>query len=147
MRRTTLGMAVASALVLSACGGGSGSLANQPRPPVTVNLSVFVNDQRVSVSPATVGAGPVQFTVTNSATKTESVTVQSPDAQTLASTGPINPQATAQVTVDFHDQGDYTVATGARGNEAAVATQAGIQPATVHISSARRSASNQLLLP
>jgi hypothetical protein len=148
MRRRMFGMFAAGAMILSACGGGGGSMATKPRPAVAVNLTVEIDNQRVSVSPASVGAGPVVFIVTNAADRTESLMVQSAGgSQTLASTGPINPQTTAQVKVDFNDPGDYTVGTGTSGNEATQATPASIQSATIHIGNPRQSGSNQLLLP
>ena len=142
-------MCTASALLLSACGAGSGGFQNRPRPPIPVNLSVYVNDARVSVSPGAVGAGPVVFTVTNAGRQTQSLTVQSADgSRTLASTGPINPQTTAQVTVDFRQPGDYQVATGRNGGSLAQRAQAGaIRAAPLRIGRRRASASNALLQP
>src|SRR5437764_394350 len=111
MSSRSFGVYALGALVLAGCGSSS-PFANKPRPATPVNLTVYVNDSRVSVSPSSVGAGPVIFIVTNQASKTESVTIQSAGAnQALATTGPINPQATAEVTVDFQS-GDYTITTG-----------------------------------
>ena len=88
-------MCALSVLLLTACGGSSGSFQNKPRPPVPVNLTVYINSARVSVSPSSVGAGPVVFIVTNAAQQTESLLIQSADgSHTLANTGPINPQTT-----------------------------------------------------
>jgi len=150
MGSRTIGIGIlVSACAVAGCGGSSGSFANKPRPPIPVNLSVYVNNERVSVSPASVGAGPVVFVVTNQANRTESITITSSDgAQTLGTTGPINPQATAQVTVDFRMPGFYTV--GADKNartEAARFTRSPIQTARIHIGRQRPSASNQLLQP
>ncbi len=149
MRRTTFGFLTASALLLAGCGGGGSTFANEPRPPTPVNLTVYINNARVSISPVSVGAGPVSFIVTNQADKTESLSVQSAgNGGQLATTGPINPQATAQVTVNFKDPGDYTVATTKLAStDAAQANPTPIQPATVHIGRARPSASNQLQQP
>ena len=145
MRRTTLAILLASALAISACGGGT-TFANRPRPPTPVNLTVYINDSRVSVSPSAVGAGPVV-----SGAASVAGTVHAPGGGSLANTGPINPQATAQVIVDFRDPGDYTVSTGRpRTTEAAQAAQAApssIQSATIHIGKSRPSASNALLQP
>jgi hypothetical protein len=145
----TFGMLAVTALSLSACGGGGATFANKPRPPAPINLTVYINNARVSVSPASVGAGPVVFVVTNAATQTASLTIHSPGgAQTLATTGPINPQTTAQVTVDFRTPGDYSVAASKSGGTDATQAGAGaIHPATVHIGKPRPSASDQLLQP
>jgi hypothetical protein len=144
-----VGMCAASMLLLSACGGSGGGFQNRPRPPVPVNLSVYINDARVSVSPSAVGAGPVMFVVTNAARQTESVSVQSADgSRTLASTGPINPQTTAQVTVNFRLPGAYQVATGRNSGSLAQQTQPGtIRAARLRIGPPRASASNALLQP
>ena len=143
-----MGMCAASAVLLSACGGSSGGFQNRPRPPIPVNLSVYINDARVSVSPSTVGAGPVVFVVTNAARQTQSLSVRTADgSRTLASTGPINPQTTAQVTVDFRIPGFYRVATGRNGSLAQQAQPANIRPATLRIGQPRASASNALLQP
>jgi hypothetical protein len=150
MRRSTFAILLTSAFAISACGSGA-MFANRPRPPTPVNLTVYINDSRVSVSPSSVGAGPVVFIVTNAASNTETLTVHAPGGGALANTGPINPQATAQVIVDFRDPGEYTVSTGTPARtEAAQATQAvssSIQSATLHIGKPRPSASNALLQP
>lgn len=135
-------------LLVSGCGGGS-KFANQPRPPTPIDLTVYINDQRVSISPAKVGAGEVIFIVTNQADKAESLSIH-PTANSsnqLATTGPIQPEATAQVTVDLKNPGDYTVSTTSGGTEAQIATAAKIQPAALHVGPARPSSSNVLLQP
>jgi hypothetical protein len=137
-------------IALVGCGSTGGSFANKPRPATPVNLTVYINSARVSVSPAAVGAGPVVFIVTNQDSKTESLTISPALAGSapLASTGPINPQATAEVTVDFQNPGDYTIDTSIGGSsQAARATPSTIQPATLHVGTPRPSASNQLLQP
>jgi len=134
------------ALVLSACGSSGGTSASLPRPASPVNMTVLVNDARVSVSPRSVGAGPITFIVTNQASRAESLAI-SRAGSTLASTAPINPQGTTQVSVDFKP-GIYTVATGSRGrNEAQRSKQSSIRPASIHIGRARASSGNDLLQP
>jgi len=56
-----------TALVVSACGSAGGQSPSASRPANPVNLTVYVNDSRVSVSPTRVGAGPITFIVTNQA--------------------------------------------------------------------------------
>lgn len=138
-------MAGCSALLVAGC-GSAGTFANKPRPATPVNLTVYVNDQRVSVSPASVGAGPVMFIVTNQASHNESVEVQDNGGRSLASTGPINPGGTAQVTVDFNT-GRYTISTGKTSTEAQFVGHGGIHPATLRIGPPRPNADNALLQP
>jgi hypothetical protein len=147
MRRLTFGILAVTALAASGCGGGT-TFANKARPPAPVNLTVYVSNSRISVSPSSVGAGPVVFIVTNSANQTESITVQTSDGVHLASTGPVNPQSTAQVTVDFRNPGAYTVNADPTGTTQAAQHQPGtVQPATIRIGKRRPSASDQLLQP
>ncbi|MGZ4305288.1 MAG: hypothetical protein ACXVEW_06645, partial [Solirubrobacteraceae bacterium] len=92
MRTTTIGILGVSAIALAGC-GSSKTFANRPRPPVPVNLTVYINNARVSVSPQAVGAGPIVFLVTNQAARAESLAIQRKGgAGTIANTGPINPQ-------------------------------------------------------
>ncbi len=141
-------MLAAAVTVLVAGCGSSTHFANKPRPASPVDLTVYVNSDRVSISPTSVGAGQVIFIVTNQSNDAESVTVHHQgDSTRLATTGPINPQATAQVTVDLKS-GDYLVATASGGaSEAALASGPKIQPAALHIGPARSSSSSQLLQP
>jgi hypothetical protein len=146
MRTRTLGQLAITALIVSACGSAGGKSASLSRPPNPINLTVYVNDSKVSVSPAKVGAGPITFIVTNQASHAEALAI-SMDGSTLASTAPINPQGTTQVSVDFKP-GKYTIATGAQGrNDAQLSKQASIRPASIHIGRERASSSNSVLQP
>jgi hypothetical protein len=110
-------------------------------------MSVFVNDSRISVSPTSVGAGPVLFIVTNRATKAESLAIsKSGTSSPIASTAPINPQGTTQVSVDF-GPGEYTIATAPHGTEAQLSRPGAVRSASIHIGRERPSASGQLLAP
>jgi hypothetical protein len=143
--------ALTASVAVSGCGGSSQHFANLARPAAPVNLTVYVNDQRVSVSPSSVGAGPVVFIITNQASDAESLTVSSSggsSSQPLADTGPISPQGTAQLTVDLKSPGDYTVAIAPNSStEAAAATPTGIQSALVHVGNPRPGSNNELNQP
>ena len=144
-RRTTIGMLAVSALAVSACGSTSKG-ATTPRPPAPVNLTVYIDNSRVSASPTSVGAGPVAFIITNQAHQAESLAVLPAGraaSRPLANTGPINPQATAQVTVDFSSPGTYSLSTGGEGG----GTSASIRAASIRIGKPRPSSNNQLLQP
>jgi len=134
-------MLAVSALAVSGCGATSKG-ATTPRPPAPINLTVYVDNSRVSVSPTTVGAGPVAFIITNQASQAESLSILpagSSAGQPLADTGPINPQATAQVTVNFTSPGSYTVSADGTGSS--------LRGATIHVGAARQSSANQVLQP
>jgi hypothetical protein len=144
MRRTTIGILATATVGLAGCGSGS-TFKNEARPPTPVDLTVYINNARVSVSPSSVGAGPVIFIVTNQSTHTQALHVQGPG--THATTGPIHPQATSQVTVDVKP-GDYIVGIDATGKtDASRATPTGIQAASLHIGKPRQNANNVLLQP
>ena len=126
---------------------GRWQIASLPRPPSPVNLTVYVNDSRVSVSPASVGAGTVVFIVTNQARHAESLAISAAGGSTLASTAPINPQGTTQVSVNFKP-GEYTIATAPHGRTDAELSQTPpIRPASIRIGRQRASSGNQLLQP
>jgi len=137
-------MLAVSALAISACGSTSKG-ATTPRPPAPVNLTVYIDNHRVSVAPAPVGAGQVAFIITNQASQAESLSILpsgSAAGQPLANTGPINPQATAQVTVDFRSPGNYSLSTGGDGG-----TGSSIQATAIHVGKPRSSSDDQLLQP
>lgn len=135
-----------SAVALASCGSTQGRSADAPRPPSPVTLSVYISDSHVSVSPRSVGAGPIQFIVANQASHSESLAITD-GSRTLASTAPINPQGTTQVTVDVKP-GTYTVGVGPRGSTDAQRSQApSIAGTSIHVRRPRASSNNQVLQP
>lgn len=146
MRRATIGILAVTATVAAGC-GGSQHFANQPRPPTPVNLTVYVNDSRILVSPSSVGAGPVTFIITNQASQAVSLTVQpASGGAALASTAPINPQATSEVQVNF-TPGTYTVGTAVGGSDAAQVSPNQIQPTSISVGPQRENSNGALLQP
>jgi hypothetical protein len=145
MCRRTIAMLAGTVLAVSACGSTAQGVST-PRPAAPVNLTVFIDNSEVSVSPTSVGAGPVAFIITNQASQTESLSILHAGAsagQPLADTGPINPQGTAQVTVDFSSPGRYSLAT-AGGGAGAGST---IRAASIRIGAKRANSDTQLLQP
>ncbi len=142
-RRTTIGMLAVSAFAVSACGSISKG-ATTPRPPAPINLTVYIDNSRVSASPTLVGAGPVALIITNQASQAESLAVlaaHSAAGQALADTGPINPQATSQVTINFHSPGTYSLSTGDGSSSSS------IRAASIHVGKPRGNSNSQLLQP
>ena len=138
----------AGTVAIAGCGSGA-HFADKPRPPTPIDLSVYVNDARVSVSPASVGAGPIIFDVTNSASKTESIMIEPSGGAgpAKASTGPINPGTTSQVQVNLQT-GTYVVASEpVSSSDAQLTHRNRIAPATLRIGAERANADNALLQP
>jgi len=129
---------VAGALGAVGCGGKGSRFANDPRPPVPVNVTAAISDGRVAVSPMRVGAGPVLLVVSNQSTSSQEVSVSSADGgsnDAPTKSGPINPQGTAQVQVDLKP-GSYAIDGGK-----------GTRPARLTVGPQRGSAQNQVLQP
>lgn len=146
-RRTTLGALLLGALALAGCGGGT-HFIDGPRQPVPINVSVYVDDQRVSVSPDSVTVGPVTITITNQASSAQAIEVApAGGSSAVTTTGPISPQATDQVTVNL-SRGDYTVGIAPNNStQAAAATPSGINPGALTVQGRRANSNNQLLQP
>jgi len=130
--------AVLAALVLAGCGGGK-DFANNPRPPVTLQLTGVITKSKVTISPNKVGAGPVVITVSNQTGQSRTLTLDGQGIQEQV--GPINPLDTAQLQKTLKP-GRYTVTAG---SEAATAKE--IAPATLVIGKERPSGSEKVLLP
>ncbi|MBB4664129.1 hypothetical protein [Conexibacter arvalis] len=141
MRKRMVG-AMCVAMLVVGC-GSSDDYANDPRPPRPQNVSVSVNDKRVHVSPAVIGAGPVTLTVANLSSRSRDVRLEAPAGTSSAcvdtdtASGPINPQGTARLSVDLVE-GDCLVTVTDRGRPRA---------ATLTVGRERPSAQPDLLLP
>jgi hypothetical protein len=143
MRRTAAlaPLAVAGLLALGGCGSSSADYKNDPRPPGPIIITGYVDDQRVSVSPRSLGAGPISLIVTNQTGTAQRVTLESADATGAGPglkqvTAPISPRDTATLKADVKP-GRYTVhvAGGA------------IRAARLQVGPQRASAQNDLLQP
>jgi len=137
MRRIGVTAAIA-AVSLTGCGGGK-DFANDPRPPVPLQLTGVITKQKVTISPRKVGAGPVVITVSNQTGQSHTLTLDGNGVQERV--GPINPLDTAQLQKTLKP-GKYTVTAG---SEQAVKRQ--IEPATLVIGKERPSGSDKVLLP
>jgi hypothetical protein len=134
--------AVVLAVGLGAAGCGSdGGFANSPRPPAAITVSATISPERVSVSPARLGAGTIELLASNQTTTSQRVTLRSqaapPGGEPIQqSTGPINPGDTASLKADL-PSGRYLV----------TARSDAITPATIVVGSAREDAGDGLLQP
>lgn len=124
-------------LAVIAC--GDDDFKNDPRPPVPIQITGVITEERLTVSPNSFGAGPIVLTISN----------QTPDAHTVSlegegieeRVGPVSPEATATIQKTLK-QGQYVVKPNSEG-----ATSREIRPATVVVGKPRASASDELLLP
>lgn len=134
------------ALVLAACGAAGGQSPTKPDPPIPVNLTVYINNSAISISPASVGAGPVVFLVTNQSSQAQALAISSASRR-LATTAPISPQGATQVTVDI-GPGSYTLATAPDGHtQAQRSVTSSISSASIRVGPRRKGSSSTLLQP
>jgi hypothetical protein len=143
MRRTAAhaSLAVAVVLAVGGCGSSSADYKNDPRPPGPIVITGYISDQRVSVSPRSLGAGPISLIVTNQTGTAQRVTVESagvtgsgPGIKQV--TAPISPRDTATLKVDVKP-GSYSVHVGGDA----------IRAARLEVGAQRASAQNDLLQP
>ena len=127
---------------LAGC-GSEDDYENNPRPPAPINVTAYVSPERVSVSPASFGAGPIVVIVTNQSNSSQDVTFATDGpggggggGSLTQSTGLINPGDTGQIKLDVRE-GAYVVRTGDEQ----------IRPARVSVGPRRESAQNELLQP
>jgi hypothetical protein len=139
-RATGCALALAGALALSACGREQDRV-NRERPAASINVSAAIIDGRVQVSPRRFGAGPIRLTVTNQTPSALSLTFETDEIGAgspglTKTTAPINPSGTATLEVDVRE-GEYALRT----------SDSGVEPASVKVGAARRSAQGELLQP
>jgi hypothetical protein len=134
--RACIGLAIAAAL-LAGCGGAD--FKNEARAPVRLALTGVIKDDKVTVSPAKIGAGPVEITISN---QTDSVRIVMLEGETIKEQqGPVQPGDTTTIQKTL-EPGSYEVRAG---SEKAVRKE--IQPAVLTIGKARKNSNNDLLLP
>jgi hypothetical protein len=131
-----LGVAISAALV---AGCGDEDFKNDPRPPVPIGLSGVIQTDRVTVSPARVGAGPIVITISNQTQRRRTITLE---GETLVTRqGPIEPGDTATIQRTLAP-GSYEVRAGSP-----TAVRREIEPAVLDIGAERPASNNDLMLP
>lgn len=126
--------------VLAGCGSTS-SYRNDPRPPAPIVITGAIVGNRVTLSPARFGAGPIELVIANLTGSSQQVTVETNNLGTdqpgiSQQTAPINPQDTADLKLTL-TPGTYSVHT--QGDA--------IKAATLSVGASRPSSQNQLLQP
>jgi hypothetical protein len=125
------------AALASGCGGGD--FENKPRPPVPIELTGVIQQDKVTVSPNKVGAGPVLITISNQTGDAHTLTLRGDAVDERI--GPVNPEDTATIQKTL-TPGTYEVRAGSN-----VAVAKEIVPAVVKVGRERRDSNNRLLLP
>jgi hypothetical protein len=134
--RACIGLAIAAALI---AGCGEDDFKNEARAPVRLALTGVIKDDKVTVSPAKLGAGPVQITIANQTDSERTVTLEGESI--TEQQGPVQPGDTATIQKTL-EPGSYEVRAG---SEKAVPKE--IQPAVLTIGKKRKNSNNDLLLP
>jgi hypothetical protein len=137
--RTATGL-VALATAIAGCGGG-GDYANDPRPSAPINVTAAITDQKVTVSPRGIGAGPVVIIIANETQQSHRFTVETDELGAATGgvkqqTGPINPQGTATLKLDMK-RGSYKISVDGGS----------ISGARLRVGKDRPSSQDQLLQP
>lgn len=126
--------------VLAGCGGGGTNFADKPRPAAPVQLNGVINNAGVQISPAHIGAGPVQILVSNQTKAPHTLELNGANIATVT-TAPIGAGNTGQIQATLQ-RGVYTVKAG---SSHAVVRE--LKPARLVIGPPRADSNNQLGLP
>jgi hypothetical protein len=139
--RRLRGVAALTAGTIAILGAGCGEddFENEPRPPVPIELTGVIQDEKVTVSPNKVGAGPILITISNQTDKAHTVTLEGSTVRERV--GPINPLDTATIQKTLRP-GSYEVRAGSRQ-----AVRREIEPAALTIGREREDSNDRLLLP
>jgi hypothetical protein len=134
--RACAGLAVVAALL---AGCGDEDFKNEARAPVRVALTGVIQDDKVTVSPAKIGAGPVEITISNQTDSERTVTLEGESI--TEQQGPVQPGDTATIQKTLAP-GNYEVRAGSKK-----AVRKEIQPAVLRIGKERKNSNNELLQP
>ena len=124
---------------MGAAGCGKKDFENRARPPVPVELTGVIQEDRVTVSPDKQGAGAIQITISNQTKDAHTVTLEGDEVSERV--GPVNPLDTATIQKTLKP-GQYEVRAGS-----SAATPKEIAPAQLTIGPKRDDSNDKLLLP
>ena len=127
----------ALALALAAAGCGGDDFANDPRPAAPVVLTAKVDSKEIVVSPAKLGAGLVNITVSNQSEDPVSLTLVGPRSEDNTESGEVPPGGVGNLKASL-SEGDYEVNGGERSDA---------KPAEIKVGPPRPNSSDDLLLP
>jgi len=132
-RGRALLIAVAALAAVAVAGCGRDDFENDPRPPLDAEISVRIGQDRVVVSPAEFGAGPVNFTIANLADADAAVAIDGPS---VAVSQEVPPGGTTTLQAEL-----------VSGQYRASVEGAGADPFDFEVGPERESAQDELLLP
>jgi hypothetical protein len=134
------GVAILAAVAGLAAGCGEDDFENEPRPPVPLELTGVIQEDKVTVSPSrNIGAGPFVITISNQTDMSHTLTLEG--GSIVEEVGPVAPLDTATIQKTL-DPGSYEVRAGT-----ARAVPRPIAPAVLDIGAERRNSNSELLLP
>jgi hypothetical protein len=136
------GVAIFAAVAAATFGPGCGEddFENEPRPPVPLELSGVIQEDKVTVSPSrNIGAGPFVITISNQTDAEHTVTLEGQSIQ--EEVGPVAPLDTATIQRTL-PPGTYEVRAGSMR-----AVRREITPASLDIGAERPNSNSELLLP
>jgi hypothetical protein len=132
-------LAVAAAAAAVA-GCGDEDFENEARPPVPMELTGVIQDDKVTVSPSrNIGAGPFVITISNQTDAERTITLEGESV--TEEVGPVGPLETATIQRTLAP-GSYEVRAGSKQ-----ALRKKIAPALLDVGKERKSSSSDLLLP
>ena len=134
--RACTGLAIAAVIV---AGCGDEDFKNEARAPIREALTGVIQNDKVTVSPSKIGAGPVEITISNQTKADHTVTLEGESI--VERQGPVAPGDTVTIQKTLA-KGSYEVKAG---SEKAVPRE--IRPAVLRIGKERKNSNNDLLLP
>jgi hypothetical protein len=138
VRGVAIFAAVAAAALVAGC--GEDDFENEPRPPVPMELTGVIQDDKLTVSPSrNIGAGPFVITISNQTDAEHTITLEGESI--VEEVGPVAPLDTATIQRTLAP-GSYEVRAGS-----ARAVRRGITPASLDIGAERKNSNSELLLP
>jgi hypothetical protein len=136
------GVAIFAAVAVAAVAAGCGEddFENEPRPPVPIELSGVIQDDKLTVSPSrNIGAGPFTILISNQTDAEHTVTLEGESITERV--GPVAPDDTVEIKRTLAP-GSYEVSAGS-----ARAVRREIAPAVLDIGDERENSNSELLLP
>jgi hypothetical protein len=123
-----------------AVGCGEDDFENEPRPPVPLELTGVIQEDKLTVSPSrNIGAGPFTILISNQTDAEHTVTLEGHSI--VERVGPVAPDDTVEIKRTLAP-GSYEVSAGSPR-----AVRREIQPAVLDIGEERQSSNSELLLP